>query len=97
MYKRQKIDSLNIPLIIRTPLIPGATDSLENIKSISQFLATIKNLKRYEMLNFNPLGASKYESLGTENTFRSALPLKEEQLAALKKVAEQSLPVVKVV
>ena len=49
------------------------------------------------MLNFNPLGASKYESLGTENTFRSALPLKEEQLAALKKVAEQSLPVVKVV
>ena len=93
----KRIDSLNIPLIIRTPLIPGATDSLENIKSISQFLATIKNLKRYEMLNFNPLGASKYESLGTENTFRSALPLKEEQLAALKKVAEQSLPVVKVV
>lgn len=93
----KKIDALNIPLIIRTPLIPGATDSLENIKSISQFLATIKNLKRYEMLNFNPLGASKYESLGTENTFRSALPLKEEQLAALKKVAEQSLPVVKVV
>lgn len=91
------IDGLGIPMIVRTPLIPGATDSVDNIREITKYLSGIKNLTRYEMLNFNPLGASKYDGLNYENAFKGKLPLDKTHLEALKNAALENLPVVKVV
>ena len=34
----RRLDSLNIPYIVRTPVIPGATDSDENIAAIANYL-----------------------------------------------------------
>lgn len=48
---------------IRTPLIPGITDSEENIGGIARFLSGIYPDVRYELLNYNPLAASKYDVL----------------------------------
>ena len=83
----RRLDELGKPIIVRTPLIPGATDSEENISAISAFLAGIKNLSYYELLNFNPLGGSKYESMGLKNEFAGVKPLPRERVAALAAVA----------
>lgn len=83
----RRLDELGKPIIVRTPLIPGATDSEENISAISDFLASIKNLSYYELLNFNPLGGSKYESMGLKNEFAGVKPLPRERVAALAAVA----------
>lgn len=83
----RRLDELGKPIIVRTPLIPGATDSEENISAISAFLVGIKNLSYYELLNFNPLGGSKYESMGLKNEFAGAKPLPRERVAALAAVA----------
>lgn len=74
------LDTLNIPFIVRTPLIPGATDSAENLRNIADFLKVFKNLKRYEILNFNPLGEGKYKALDVENVFESARPFSPDKL-----------------
>ena len=71
------------PLIVRTPLIPGVTDDAENLRAIAAFLAEKKNLLYYELLNFNPLGASKYDGLGADDPFAAARPLPPEKVAAL--------------
>lgn len=71
----KRLDELNLPLIARTPLIPGVTDSEENIAAIAGLLAGLKNLQYYELLNFNPLGDSKYRSLAKRNPFQAARPL----------------------
>ncbi|MDD6309401.1 MAG: glycyl-radical enzyme activating protein [Clostridia bacterium] len=76
----KKIDTLNIPFIVRTPLIPGATDSIENISAIANYIKDFKNLERYELLNYNPLGASKYQGLSKENSFEGARPFDTQQL-----------------
>jgi len=58
------------PFIVRTPLIPGVTDDEENISSIGQYLNDLlpgSGLMYYELLNFNPLGGTKYKSLGKRN------------------------------
>ncbi len=84
----KKLAEAGVPIIVRTPLIPGATDSEENIGSIAGFLAGAENLRYYELLNFNPLGASKYDSLSRSNPFADARPLPQEKLLALQAVAE---------
>lgn len=88
----KKLDACGIPYIVRTPLIPGATDSDENIEAIAGFLAGLnsRNLMYYELLNYNPLGESKYESLGIKNLFKDARPLSVERLEELKNRAAVS-------
>lgn len=84
----RRLDTLNRPLIARTPLIPGATDSAENIRAIAGFLRNFRNLRCYELLNFNPLGDSKYRALEEKNPFVSARPLKPEALTRLREAAK---------
>ena len=84
-----KLDELNIPVVVRTPLIPGATDSAENIKSIANYIKGMKNLYRYEILNFNPLGEGKYKALNAENQFESAKPFGEDNLSEIRDILEK--------
>lgn len=84
----RRLDTLDRPLIARTPLISGATDSAENIRAIAGFLRNFRNLRCYELLNFNPLGDSKYRALEEKNPFVSARPLKPEALNRLREAAE---------
>lgn len=70
----------DIPMIIRTPLIPGATATKENLRAIANELSEKKNLIYYQLLNFNPLGSGKYQSLNAENDFASARPYSEEDM-----------------
>ncbi|MGI6333536.1 MAG: glycyl-radical enzyme activating protein [Saccharofermentanales bacterium] len=75
-----KVSKLGIPIIIRTPLIPGVTDTEENLTRIATFVASIPNVLYYELLNFNPLGEAKYKSLEKENVFEKVRPLSNEKL-----------------
>ncbi|MBE7063475.1 MAG: glycyl-radical enzyme activating protein [Ruminococcaceae bacterium] len=81
-----KLDELNIPIIVRTPLIPCATDSIDNIYAIANHIKNMKNLFRYEVLNFNPLGEGKYKALNAENQFESARPFNEDTLSKIRDV-----------
>jgi len=56
--------------IIRTPLIPGITNSKENIENISKYLCSINQNTKYELLNFNPLSYPKYKLTGKEYFFK---------------------------
>ena len=82
----RKLDQLGIPVIVRTPLIPGATDTQENLTSITAYIKNLQNLRRYEVLNFNPLGAGKYKSLDRANAFESSRPFGEEKLAEVEAI-----------
>ena len=86
----------DVPLIVRTPLIPGITATTENLAAIGQILAGKQNLLFWELLNFNPLGASKYDGLGAENVFRTARPYTAAELDAFREAAAASGVTVKV-
>ncbi len=77
-------DMLGVPMIVRTPLIPGVTDDIENLTHIAEFVKGLKNVRYYELLNFNPLGGSKYKALGRRSDFAGAKPLSHEQLEKLR-------------
>lgn len=56
----------HIPLIVRTPLVPGVNDSVENLSATAQFLRRLPSLRDYELLPYHNFGEGKYRQLGRE-------------------------------
>ena len=84
------------PFIVRTPVIPGVNDSEAEIAAIAGFVGQLPGLAYYELLNFNPLGGSKYQALDVDNAFAGARPLYEERMQALQAAAQAVCPSVRV-
>ncbi len=59
-------DRLGIPLLIRTPVIPGINDDSKGIAAIAAFVKELQNAVGYELLPYHPLGVSKAAALGRE-------------------------------
>ena len=64
LHNATRLSQLGIPLIIRTPIVPGYNDNPVEIGKIARFISRFPSLLYYELLPYHPLGASKYESLG---------------------------------
>ncbi len=78
-------------VIVRTPLIPGITDSEENVGSIAVFLFSLNPDVRYEMLNYNPLCKAKYPISGREFLLPEDLkPLSSKQADRLYETAKRN-------
>lgn len=92
----EKLGKTGKPMIVRTPVIPGVNDNEQEIGAIAAFAAQQPNLLYYELLNFNPLGQSKYLALDAENAFETARPLPESRLEALAAAARASGAAVRV-
>ncbi len=53
----------NLPVLVRTPVIPGFNDTEEDILSIREIIPKRKNV-RYEVLTYHRMGQPKYGYLG---------------------------------
>ena len=53
-----------IPVWIRYVLVPGYTDSEEDLKLAAEFIGQLKNVKKIEVLPYHSMGAFKWEKLG---------------------------------
>ena len=80
-------------LWIRTPIIPGATDSKENISAIAAFLAGSVGdaAERWELCAFNNLCLHKYESLGWDWVYKDTAPVAGQVMAELLQLAASEL------
>ena len=54
------------PFVIRVPLIPGVTDTEENIGAIAEILRGSAALQKVELLPYNKLAGAKYKQLGMD-------------------------------
>ena len=78
------------PVWIRTPIIPDHTDSEENIRSISRFIATkMQNVERYDLLAFNRMCTDKYNLFDLEYPLKDADLVTEETMERLAEIARQ--------
>lgn len=56
--------SSGLPHVVRVPLIPGITDTPENLKAISEIVSE----DRVEIMRYNHLAGAKYSMVGREFT-----------------------------
>ena len=78
---------------IRTPLIPGATDSEENIRAIGRFLqdSWTDQIERWELCTFNNLCVEKYRKLNMDWRFADTPLMDREHAQNLHRIAAESL------
>jgi len=62
------------PVWIRFVLVPGLTDPRDNIEGLADFVATLRNVERVEVLRFHQMGAYKWEQLGYDYALRDTPP-----------------------
>ncbi len=48
-------------VIVRIPLIPGITDTEENLSGISEYLRSLDNIRKIDLLPYNEIAESKYK------------------------------------
>ncbi len=58
------LNERKIPVWIRYVLVPGLTDNPEDIDHLAQFLSTLQNVERIDVLPFHKMGEYKWEQLG---------------------------------
>jgi pyruvate formate lyase activating enzyme len=61
-FRRLREAYPDLPIQVRTPVIPGINDNEESISAIAEFLAPYDNV-RYELLQYHRLGEPKYQAL----------------------------------
>ena len=77
-------------LWIRTPIIPGATDSDENIRAIGNRINAIGGAERWELCAFNNLCTDKYERLDIDWAFKNAPLVTKKRMEELLAVARST-------
>lgn len=60
----RQLMAMDIPFIIRIPLIPTVSDRAENFRQTAAFLQGAKNLLRVELLPYHVTAGAKYAMLG---------------------------------
>ena len=79
------------PLWVRTPVIPGYTDSEENIRRICRFIVDeLPSVERYDLLAFNNTCGSKYRRLDLTWKFGGEPLLTGEDMESLARAAGDS-------
>ena len=81
----RRLDKLNIPIIIRMPLIPGHNDSDEAIEKAAEFMSALKNLDRVDLMNYHTFGVTKYAQIGKDYELELS-PLSQERLEEIQAI-----------
>lgn len=84
--------ALQTRLWIRTPLIPGVTDSAGNLKTIGDYLQQnmARRIERWELCAFNNLCQDKYHRLGITWDFENMPLMSHDMLARCEAEAKTS-------
>jgi pyruvate formate lyase activating enzyme len=61
------IDEAGNKIFIRVPVVPGVTDSKENLSATRDFIATLSNVLEIDLLPYHRAGEGKYKKFNKEN------------------------------
>lgn len=87
-----RASAAGVPVLLRTPVVPGINDTEAEIAAIAAFAATLPTLVCYELLPYHPLGLAKGSLEGFEpKQFDKPAPARMEELG--RAAARAGIPV----
>jgi len=90
----RKIAQEDIPIWIRTPIIPGFTYQVENITAIGEFIQKeLKNVERWDLLAYTNLGRPKYHRLDIPYALEKTPLLTQEEMENVWQIAFELVPI----
>ncbi len=82
------LDEIKKPIWIRHVLTPGITDNDEYLTQTRDFIRTLHNVYRVEILPYHGLGAIKYKDLGLDYVLKDTESPTEERVLNARKILE---------
>lgn len=80
------LSDIGKPMWIRQVLIPGYTDSEEDLLKLKEFLSTLKTVEKVELLPYHDLGKFKWDNLGVRYPLDDTRPATSEDYERAKQI-----------
>jgi pyruvate formate lyase activating enzyme len=91
------LSDIGKPVWIRFVLVPNLTDAPHNVAGLADFVSTLNNVQRVEVLPFHKMGEYKWEQLGYDYTLKQTPVPSPEQIQQVvdvfKQVAHDRYPI----
>lgn len=82
----------HIPVWIRHVLIPGINDVDNDLHQLSDFIHTLKNVERIDVLPYHKLGVYKWEELGYDYPLEGVEPPTEARVENAENILNRKAP-----
>jgi len=80
-----RVSKESVPMVLRVAVIPGINDNVENLKSLANFVKSLRLGLRVELLPYHRLNIPKYEALGREYSLADLRQPSKEHMGKIKK------------
>ncbi|WP_322153350.1 pyruvate formate-lyase-activating protein [Paratractidigestivibacter sp.] len=87
------LDEKGQPIWVRHVLVPGITDADDSLRRTREFIASLSNVQRVEVLPYHTLGVFKWEDLGIPYTLGDVEPPTPEQTNRATKILRGELQI----
>jgi glycyl-radical enzyme activating protein family len=84
----RRLDTCGIRQLIRTPVVDGVNDSVEEIREIAMFVKSLKNSVGYKLIPYHPFGLSKYSEFRRIAGYQNKEMFSSAKLMELEKEAK---------
>jgi pyruvate formate lyase activating enzyme len=85
------LEMKNIPVWIRHVLVPERSDYDEDLHALADFISTLTNVKKIEVLPYHKLGVYKWQSLGLTYPLENIEPPTEDRVANAERILEAAV------
>lgn len=76
----ETVRKANVPMWVRHVVVPGLTDSPEHLTSLGEYIATLPQVEKVELLPYHTLGVHKYQTLGIPYALEGVPPMDQTAL-----------------
>ena len=76
----------NIPMWIRQVIIPGITDDKNDLLKLKDFISSLKNVQKVELLAYHNMGKYKWEKVGAKYDLENIRPANDEDIKIAKQI-----------
>lgn len=84
------LDEIKRPVWIRHVVVPGITMEEESLKKFGEFLKSLSNVEKLEVLPYHTLGENKYEKLGIEYPLKGVPQLSKDEAVRAESIIIKS-------
>lgn len=81
----------NVPVWIRHVLVPGLSDYDEDLYRLRDFIKTLNNVEKIEVLPYHTMGIYKWETLGIPYKLKGVEPPSEERVENAVRILNSAL------
>lgn len=80
------LNKIHKPIWIRQVIIPGITDDEEDLIKLKNFISTLSNVQKIELLKYHNMGKFKWESLGEKYELENVPNATDADINRVKKI-----------